>query len=729
MDSVNKRQISTVYQNDTTHAQSKKSRRDPISTKWLTKVNEMTKDEWKILKCCKKWKCFQSCEIDYLCDNVKKVIEYNQLERRRYLHSMMNSSKQFFFNGRPVCAEFLSKSFRFSRDLQCAIKRGNWDTPNRSTEHNFRRSPLTERIIAFLSREADLLSNRMPDCDEIHLPYRLKCHVYQRFSTDYARLYNEKPPSRSFFSTIWNSFCNNIKVRKVSKFSKCTVCEQIDNELMKSRLGGRSTAEILKKKEEHINFVMRERVEYRKKQELAKIEPSRYLSIIIDGADQSAYGLPHFCSSTKDQRGESLKVKVVGVLEHKVKNKLLLLTMTDDYESGSNHIIESLHRYFIQRDTEGHFPETLFVQFDNCTRENKNKYTMAYLESLVSWGMFKEVIAAFLPVGHTHEDIDQAFSCTSRRLRTNDAITLEDLQSELKHVYNEETKVISMEKIANFSGLCENENILNKIPPFSHLRYFKFKSNGKSTSADLYLTECHVKDSADSDWQLFQTTNRRFTIRTPNLSKTPPTTTNNSQANDQLERSKKEFTDRMLSEEYRINDRSKISKLKCLREKVFSQRSERFHWNVTTCPELKSRDLSNEIIDMDRDVIQEEEIEEVLNDFDYGINSFVAINPDMSNNAEIPFWIAKINKVLKNKNGIISHLLVQWYELSSGCHDIYLDRYHSCSIPNKRTKKCTPWTSKVSCDTVILKFDNLLSNNRLPSQVHKKLRLEVNSRG
>ena len=52
---------------------------------------------------------------------------------------------------------------------------------------------------------------------------------------------------------------------------------------------------------------------------------------------------------------------------------------------------------------------------------------MAYLDLLVSLGVFEQVEAGFLPVGHTHENVDKAFSQTFGRLRVNGAITLEDL--------------------------------------------------------------------------------------------------------------------------------------------------------------------------------------------------------------------------------------------------------------------------------------------------------------
>lgn len=56
---------------------------------------------------------------------------------------------------------------------------------------------------------------------------------------------------------------------------------------------------------------------------------------------------------------------------------------------------------------------------------------MYFLHSLVSWKVFDMVEVGFRTVGHTHTDIDQTFSTTSRQLDTHDAITREDLHSVL----------------------------------------------------------------------------------------------------------------------------------------------------------------------------------------------------------------------------------------------------------------------------------------------------------
>lgn len=55
----------------------------------------------------------------------------------------------------------------------------------------------------------------------------------------------------------------------------------------------------------HIAFIVSELLEYWKRRDKAILHTDQYC-IILDGANQSAFGLPHFVTGTKDTRGESL---------------------------------------------------------------------------------------------------------------------------------------------------------------------------------------------------------------------------------------------------------------------------------------------------------------------------------------------------------------------------------------------------------------------------------------
>jgi len=101
-------------------------------------------------------------------------------------------------------------------------------------------------------------------------------------------------------------------------------------------------------KQRHNEFIADERMGYNKRRQNAKDYPDKYASIILDGADQSAFGLPHWPVATKStQKGEKLKFHVIRILELGNINHLTLLTMTIEFPSGANHIIEVFHSWLV----------------------------------------------------------------------------------------------------------------------------------------------------------------------------------------------------------------------------------------------------------------------------------------------------------------------------------------------------------------------------------------------
>jgi hypothetical protein len=75
---------------------------------------------------------------------------------------------------------------------------------------------------------------------------------------------------------------------------------------------------------------------------------------------------------------------------------------------GANVAIECLNRTLKHLQEEGYtLPPVLYLQADNCIKDNKNKYVMGYIAHLVESNIFKKVKFNFLMKGHTHTDIDQ----------------------------------------------------------------------------------------------------------------------------------------------------------------------------------------------------------------------------------------------------------------------------------------------------------------------------------
>jgi hypothetical protein len=100
------------------------------------------------------------------------------------------------------------------------------------------------------------------------------------------------------------------------------------------------------------------------------------------------------------------------------------------HKHDSNQVVSTL--FYVIGDVlrrKGFLPPTLRIQADNCTRENKNIYMFALCTVLVGLGFFREVELSFLIVGHTHEDIDQRFSCISNTLKRSDVDSLKEMLS------------------------------------------------------------------------------------------------------------------------------------------------------------------------------------------------------------------------------------------------------------------------------------------------------------
>ena len=678
----------------------------------------LPKTDIRRIPCCNKG-CFRKTDHVFLRNEAERVLLYNRDDRRRYLHALLEpNSNRFYFSGKPVCCEFLEFSFKFSRHLQTSVKKAcqNGSLPFMASPKRISGSPHRDAVICFLERLSASTADMMPDSGEKHLPLFEKKAVYEMFCDQFTLLYsNRNPPTLSYFYNTWNTFCANIKVRRVQRFTKCSECEYIRDKLEAIGTDIQRTAPLLERRQRHIEMVARERREYQKKCEEASLYPSRFTSLIVDGADQSGYGLPHFTVCTKATVGHSLKVRLIGVLEHGVRKHLSLYTLTAEFETGANHIIEAIHRTLTKKAMGSSLQGTLYLQVDNCTRENKNTFLFCYLECLVAWGVFEEVHASFLPIGHTHADIDQAFSCTSRRLRSHNAVTMEDLVEQLRVSYTPEPSVSRMLHVANFSGLCRSENSVGKVHAFSKFRYFRFhRSQDTGKSYDFYRTACDVKIFCEDNWKPLPVLTpglNGFLVKPPELKRTPSNIIRSPP-------DRHEVLLRFRSEESRVNNNSKMDQLHELLRQVYEEREDSFHWNLTECFEMNGmyRKGNRNVVPMEEELMSTADCIP-LSDLPYSVNRFVAVNGEDCT-TEMPFWLGQIMSCKKNNEGVICQLCVRWYEVYDG-RDAWSGKYRPAMLRKGRTT--VAWKGHISVDTVIAEFPSL-TNKMIRAGVEKEIR-------
>jgi len=753
--------------------------------RWEDGLHKKTDEQVRSLKCCKHLKCFQICNLTYLKEKIELLSQLSYAKRRLTLQSMLCSDGRFHYDGHVVCGTFLYKAFHFSRDLQASIKhkessiqrplkntasssdgaadgdgiyRARASQEDPSVESYIPSTKGCEAVVSFLERIADECGEKVPDVDEQHLPFFRKTNVYDIFCQEFHLLEERfRLPSKAYFLRTWKKFCPSVKVRKYRRFSKCTICEEIDSAIKSAIVSHADTTEFKKRKAAHLNAIRRERIEYKKKRDRSILHPDQYLSMIIDGADQSAFGLPHLTVVTKDDRGQALKVRLVGVLHHGRPNKLRLFTLTAEHQTGANHIVETIHRFLNELAQKGPLAKTLYLQLDNCIRENKNRFLFAYLESLVHWGVFDDVIVGFLPVGHTHEDIDQSFSRTAERLRTNDAVTLSDLHHQLSQTYNEHTQVTDMKHTINWSGLCEEQGCLNPINSFSQYRYFHLSkrtveqhesrlSRASSTTSPSLRTTCHVRVAVTDEWKPISVDHHGlatgFLRFAPDITATPVTVI-------KCPDGMNEVTKRIHSVESRINNAAKITSLYQLRDHVFRSRREVLHWDTSCCIELNSGILRH---DEDEDVSLQPAVcstpptlpfngvtanGTTESRYSYELNTFVAVrtsectleantggrSADHFSATPVHFWLGKIEVVTKSCDDVVTSLKVRWYE-TKNTQDFLNGQYFPSYYRSTKNKPIA-WVNDVSPDSVIVNFSNLTKKQLIPANVKSKLRQEM----
>ncbi|XP_052213079.1 uncharacterized protein LOC127831989 [Dreissena polymorpha] len=317
------------------------------------------------------------------------------------------------------------------------------DAPSGKSPRSWDRS--TRLLIAWLEKYFTFHGERMPNRYEILLPYgTVQREIYEQY-----KKYVENPVCNSQFYKKWKENFKFVKAKKTNtwSFTRCTTCVTLERQLTKTTCT-EMRAFYRQKKEEHNLRQMFERKTYYSKRELAQQSPRQHMSIIIDGMDQAKTNLPHFAGRNPKNLNpvDLLHTHVTEVLSHG-HGSFHAYVDIGEYPHDPNLTINIILKELLRQAKESNnfLPPILYIQADNCWRENKNRYVFSFLQLLVSERIFNEVHMSFLIVGHTHEDIDARFSMISRTLGSKDAEIFEDL---LKILQSAErvTKIFDVKK-------------------------------------------------------------------------------------------------------------------------------------------------------------------------------------------------------------------------------------------------------------------------------------------
>lgn len=260
-----------------------------------------------------------------------------------------------------------------------------------------------------------------------------------------------------------------VRPYKTQVFSICDTCKTLHEvqELATGTVKESAGAELAA----HRKYVMDARLTMMARAEYARGHTDEVLYINIDGMDQAKTNIPNELSKAKgDDVGMPLTAKLMGAVAY--GHGWWGHWSFPEWAASSNVTLTALCRMF--RDIAGRdpsnsevpvcsaaLPRRLHLQMDNTAKDNKNHYLLGFCGMLLAEGVFDEVRVFFLPVGHTHSEIDQTFSLVSKALLREGAYSLPDLMSVAQGAWNGHKQVGTDRKVnAQFDRVLDFRRLL-----------------------------------------------------------------------------------------------------------------------------------------------------------------------------------------------------------------------------------------------------------------------------
>ena len=217
---------------------------------------------------------------------------------------------------------------------------------------------------------------------------------------------------------------------------------------------------------EHMRCVTTRRRRYYEHIALSRQLPNEHLTIILDAMDHGKLDSPLWNSATRwDKSHKDLKyfpVHLMGALSFGFDGLSRHLFFHDALlggeTAGMNGTVEYLLRVLTHLKAHSKLPNhpskrELHLQFDNCG-DNKNWLVLGFAQLLVTSRLFTSVTVDFLPVGHTHENIDQMFRTVAGIVR-HDKVSDMNTLPKLMGVLQAKLKAVQCEDVLTYRDFAK----------------------------------------------------------------------------------------------------------------------------------------------------------------------------------------------------------------------------------------------------------------------------------
>lgn len=424
---------------------------DEKEPKKLKKVLNETECEKVLQEICCKNQCNFNREfsVETIAQIRCKVGVMSENEKSNYLLNILKvSGGKYLINGIFVCQLFFIRVYSVSwSKLHNVIEayKLNQDIITSKTEFRIFLGK-NEIIKMWLDAYFDHpLIEKMPDFSgDNKIPYTTWVRLYDDFVEDMKRdgLSQNEIPTYNYFLEIRREYAPTLAVATSNQLGSCNTCHLLQDKI---RVAQTPVEKELSKIEhgDHLRDVGFERRITMKIRIEAPYKIDEYLRLDIDSA--TIFELPHFQKKPKSLGAgyKLLSLNIVGVLDHSNKYFELNIYPKESFSDGPDKVISIIFAYLKKRkallDINGKtFPPKLILQVDNCLKENKNHAVFGFVSSLIYHNIFQRVELHFLPVGHTHEIIDQRFSVLARGTKQQSIRTINEYVTAVKNSYSDE---------------------------------------------------------------------------------------------------------------------------------------------------------------------------------------------------------------------------------------------------------------------------------------------------
>jgi hypothetical protein len=200
------------------------------------------------------------------------------------------------------------------------------------------------------------------------------------------------------------------------------------------------------------------------------------------GADGTREGM--------DEGKEVCPVRLVGCIVAGYFNDMYICPADVPHDSNTTLTILMSAISRLRQIRGGTLPKYMHFQMDNTNSDNKTHVCLIFGAALVEAGIFEQVTFGFLPVGHTHADIDQCFSRISSYLHRKPAHSLVELQKAVKNTFMQLTYSVILHRadIMDFCRYFSNDTFNKKaFTGSSTVHQFTYKTASRDRNQDLCL--------------------------------------------------------------------------------------------------------------------------------------------------------------------------------------------------------------------------------------------------